>query len=121
MTASEQGAEYRITYELGPVTVELDTDQPAVGDYLGEFYPASTAVSARPDWIVDARVGPGGEMRRNAYGVAYAADAGVRPVVVRASDPLSLAMTTRKAVRGRAGRVLRDAPGHDAARVRHRR
>jgi hypothetical protein len=98
-TTCQQGAEYRVTYQLGPVTVELNTDQPAVGDYLGEFYPASTAVSARPDWIVDARVGPGGEMRRNAYGVAYAADAHVQTVVVRASDPLSLAMTTRKAVR----------------------
>jgi hypothetical protein len=86
-------------YQLGPVTVELSTDQPMVGEYLGEFYPAATAVGAKPDWIVDARIGPGGGMRHNAYGVAYAADADVRTVVVRSSDPLSLAMTTRKAVR----------------------
>ena len=32
-------------------------------------------------------------------GVAYAADPGVRTVVVRAHDPLNLAMTTRKTVR----------------------
>jgi hypothetical protein len=84
---------------LGPVTVELSTDQPAVVDYLAEFYPINTTVSGKPDWIVDARVGPSGGMRRNAYGVAYAADPGVRTVVVRADDPINLAMTTRKTVR----------------------
>jgi hypothetical protein len=98
-TGCQQQAEYRVRYQLGPVTVELSTDEPAVGDYLGEFYPAATAVSGKPDWIVDARVGPGGEMRRNAYGVACAADTGVRTLVVRAGDSVSLAMTTRKAVR----------------------
>jgi hypothetical protein len=82
-----------------PVTVEVSTDQPAVVDYLAEFYPITTTVSGKPDWVIDARVGPGGGMRRNAYGVAYAADPGVRTVVVRADDPLNLAMTTRKTVR----------------------
>jgi hypothetical protein len=95
----QQATEHRVMCLLGPVTVELSTDQPAVVDYLAEFYPITTTVSGKPDWIVDARVGPGGGMRRNAYGVAYAADPGVRTVVVRADDPLNLAMTTRKTVR----------------------
>lgn len=95
----QQGTEHRVMCLLGPVTVELSTDQPAVVEYLAEFYPITTTVSGKPDWVVDARVGPGGGMRRNAYGVAYAADPGVRTVVVRADDPLSLAMTTRKTVR----------------------
>lgn len=56
----QQETEYRVVYQLGPVTVELSTDQPAVSDYLGEFYPAAAAMDARPDWIVDARIGAGG-------------------------------------------------------------
>lgn len=92
-------AECHVTCLLGPVAVELTTDQPTVVDYLAEFYPITTTTSGEPDWVVDARVGPGGAMRRNPYGVAYAADPAVRVIVVRADNPLNLAMTTRKTVR----------------------
>lgn len=91
--------EYRVTMLLGPVAVALATDQPSVVDCLAEFYPMATAVDDQPDWVVDARVGPGDGMPRNRYGVALAANATKREVVVRADDPVNLAMTTRKAVR----------------------
>lgn len=98
MTALRDLAERRVSYALGPVTVELHTDQAEVTDYLDDFYQSTEAASG-PAWVVDARVGAAPGMSRNRYGVAYAADPAVREVVVRAPDPLNLAMTTRKAIR----------------------
>ncbi|MGH8881985.1 MAG: hypothetical protein ACRD0P_32325, partial [Stackebrandtia sp.] len=96
---TKTGSERRVVCLLGPVTVELNTDVPEVVDYLAEFYSMATGSARPPDWVVDARVAAAPGMRRNPYGVAYAADPSVREIVVRASDPDNLAISTRKTVR----------------------
>lgn len=89
----------RRAVRLGSVDVALCTDQPAVLDYLADFYTITDSPVDGTAWTVEARLGPGTGMRRNPWGVHYHADVGDRVLFLRADSALELAMTARKALR----------------------
>jgi hypothetical protein len=90
---------YRRTIRLGPVDAALRTDEPAVLDYLSDFYTITDRPVDSNAWIVDARVGSAVEMQRNSWGVRYRADRAGRILFLRADSSLELAMSARKALR----------------------
>lgn len=88
-----------VTLTLGPVTVQLQTSEHGLLDYLAEFYPMHEGRAAPPAWIVDARLGQGTGMARNLWGVQYRVDADRHHLTLRAERLENLAITARKCVR----------------------
>lgn len=79
--------------------VGLLTDQEHLLAYLGAFYSKVAEEPTGDCWLVDARLGSGDSMERNAWGVARAVDPRRRVVRLRAEDVDNLAVTTRKCLR----------------------
>ncbi len=89
-----------IQCRLGVTSVTLITNHQTVIDYLRDFYRISDDAGSAGDWTVEAIVGPADDtMTTNRWGVSHAADPAVRRLALRAGDPQSLAITTRKCVR----------------------
>ncbi|HCU49116.1 MAG TPA: hypothetical protein DGG94_04785 [Micromonosporaceae bacterium] len=94
--------EHRIRCNLGPLAVDVHTNDTVVSDYLAQFYtfvdPTPASILPIP-WVIDARTGAGGSMPCNRWGVGYVADARARRVLLRHPKADNLAVTTRKVVR----------------------
>ncbi|MGH3715455.1 MAG: hypothetical protein ACRDT4_18630 [Micromonosporaceae bacterium] len=79
--------------------MQLLTDQTRLLGYLDAFYDTVAEEPAGDGWLVDARLGPGDGMARDAWGVARALDAERRVIRLRADDVDGLAVTVRKCLR----------------------
>lgn len=88
-----------VTVTVGPVAVELRTDEPALIEYLGEFYPIRRGPTRSPAWSVDAGRGSTAGMDTNLWGVGYRVDAGRRRLTLRAERLEHVAITARKCIR----------------------
>lgn len=87
------------TCQLGPTRATLVTDQPAVLDYLRNFY-TLVAGAAADTWEIEALVGPVGDgMVIDRWGVGHAADPPARRLRLRAPRPEPLAIVARTCVR----------------------
>ena len=91
---------YTLNCRLDSTSVTVVTNHRHVSDYLRGYYAVTDDEPAPGQWIVESLVGQAEpSMDTNAWGVAYEGTSDARRVRLRAADPDSLAMTTRKAVR----------------------
>jgi len=88
---------HHAVYALGEVRVAVTTDHAPVLTYLSDFY---TQANGRAWWLIDGGLGqPHPPMHIDDYGVGYRADTEQRRLVVRTTDPESLQISVRKAIR----------------------
>ncbi|WP_431728490.1 hypothetical protein [Verrucosispora sp. TAA-831] len=87
-------------FAVGPVEVQVTSNEESVLDYLGEFYTSTAAALPGHGWTVDAQVGlPEPDANTNQWGVSWRIDRSDHTVRLRAQAAESLSITARKCVR----------------------
>ncbi|MET8361693.1 hypothetical protein [Micromonospora sp. NPDC005171] len=91
---------YARRFAVGPVEVQVTSNEESVLDYLGEFYTATGAALPGHGWTVDAQVGlPEPDANTNQWGVSWRIDRSDHTIHLRAGAAESLSITARKCVR----------------------
>lgn len=96
-----EAALVRRTVHVGPVDVDLLTDDPGLMSYLAEFYElAAHAPRVGDRWTIEVRrVAPSAAMWRDPWDVGFAVDEHRRTIWVRTQNPRDLRIATRKLAR----------------------
>lgn len=92
-------SKYGCVADLGPARVMVCTDDPALIDYLREFYPLTSGDRAAEWSVLARRAVPDAGMTLTPWRVGVRADQSARRVVIHSPNPRDLAVTTRKTVR----------------------